>query len=50
MSKNKKKSWIRPAVQIFFFIIVLLVVAANSGINIPFIQGASLHSICPFAE
>jgi len=48
MSKNKKKSWIRPAVQIFFFIIVLLVVAANSGINIPFIQGASLHSICPF--
>lgn len=52
MEKNKKKIWARPVVQIFFFVLVLLVVLAKTlaeaGIVIPFIAGASLHAICPF--
>ncbi len=52
---NRKKSVsqrIRLAVQIVFFVLVALVVAAHSleesGITIPLLQGASLHAICPF--
>jgi polyferredoxin len=48
---NKKK-WLRPAIQIALFAIVLLIVTAKSlseaGIVIPFISEASLHAICPF--
>ena len=43
---------IRRAVQLVFFIVVLLVVIAHSleeaGISIPVLKGASLHAICPF--
>jgi polyferredoxin len=52
MTNLKKKKWLRPAIQITFFVIVLLTVAAKSlreaGIDIPFIDDASLHAICPF--
>ncbi len=48
----QKKKWLRPAIQIGFFVVVLIIVAAKSlreaGIIIPFISDASLHAICPF--
>jgi polyferredoxin len=52
MTNLKKKKWLRPTIQIGFFVIVLLTVIAKSlseaGITIPFISDASLHAICPF--
>lgn len=52
MNLKKKKIWARPAVQIFFFAIVLLIVISKSlkekGIVIPFVSEASLHAVCPF--
>lgn len=52
MTNLKKKKWLRPTIQITFFVIVLLTVVAASlreaGIVIPFIDDASLHAICPF--
>lgn len=48
----QRKLWLRPAIQIGFFIVVLLTVTAKSlseaGIVIPFLSEASLHAICPF--
>ena len=52
-----KKKWpvsrkMRLTVQIVFFVLVELVVLSHAlgemGISLPFIQGASLHAICPF--
>lgn len=44
--------WIRPAVQIFFFLLVALTTAgkalSEAGINLPFLSDVSLHAICPF--
>jgi polyferredoxin len=52
MTNLKKRKWLRPTIQITFFILVLLTVAAKSlreaGVVIPFIDDASLHAICPF--
>lgn len=52
MNKIKMKSWVRPMIQISFFIIVMLIAITKSlseeGIIIPFITNTSLHAICPF--
>ncbi len=52
MNKLLKKKWLRPAIQIGFFLIVLLTVSSKYlieiGISIPLISEASLHAICPF--
>jgi polyferredoxin len=52
MGKPTTARRIRAAVQIIFFITVLLVVLGHTleeaGITIPLLQGASLHAICPF--
>lgn len=49
---QKSRPWIRSTVQIFFFLLVVLItlneVLQESGITIPFIASASLHAICPF--
>ncbi len=52
MKKISKTRMVRRFVQLLFFVIVMLVVLGHtleeSGITIPFLQGASLHAICPF--
>lgn len=53
MLKTKRaKPWSRPAVQIFFFILVALITLSQAlektGVTIPLISSASLHAICPF--
>lgn len=53
MLKDKKKAGrIRLVVQIFFFVVVTLIVTGHNlveaGIEIPIIGTASIHSICPF--
>lgn len=49
---QKRRFPVRKAVQLFFFILVLLVTINESmkamGIAIPLIGTASLHAICPF--
>lgn len=49
---KKKKTWIRPSMQIFFFLLVLAIslnkTLVENGISIPFLSTASLHAICPF--
>lgn len=50
--RGKKNQTVRRIIQIVFFVLVLLVslshTLAESGIEIPLIQGASVHAICPF--
>ncbi|MBU0927947.1 MAG: 4Fe-4S binding protein [Spirochaetes bacterium] len=53
-AKPKKTSrWLRRGIQIFFFLLVALV-ATNEALSergvetLSFIEGASLHAICPF--
>lgn len=52
MGRRNRKQRLRTGVQIGFFVLVALVVTAHSvselGVSIPFIEGASLHAICPF--
>ncbi len=52
MKKRSKTRMVRQSVQLLFFTIVLLVVLGHTleenGIIIPFLEGASLHAICPF--
>lgn len=52
MGKKSHLKISRKIIQTVFFLVVLLVVISHSleeaGITIPFLQGASLHSICPF--
>ncbi|SEW44812.1 4Fe-4S binding protein [[Clostridium] fimetarium] len=52
MNKNRMRNWIRPMIQISFFIIVMLISIAKAlsdeGMTVPFITNASLHAICPF--
>ena len=52
MKKRSSLKYIRMAVQIVFFLLVLLIVVAHSfeeaGITVPLVNGASLHSVCPF--
>lgn len=49
---QKKKPWYRLGVQIFFFVLVLLISLSKffqeNQITIPFLSSASLHAICPF--
>ena len=44
--------WIRRVVQIFFFVLIALIsvnhTLAESGVGIPLLSSASLHSLCPF--
>lgn len=51
MSK-KLKFWYRPAVQLFFFVLLILITInkelESAGISIPFISTSSLHGLCPF--
>jgi len=48
----RRRIWIRPIVQIFFFAFILLVsvnhALSEAGIGIPFLSSASLHALCPF--
>lgn len=53
LPKTKKaKPWYRTSVQIFFFLLVVLITLnealKETGITIPLIGSASLHAICPF--
>ncbi len=53
MAQGKQKhNWFRPAIQIFFFILIALI-AVNHGLEesgkaIPLLSSASLHAVCPF--
>lgn len=53
LKTRKVRPWHRPAVQIFFFILVALI-TLNEALEkanlpeIPLLAGASLHAICPF--
>lgn len=48
----KPLSWLRPAVQAFFFLLIALISINHSlvenGQGIPFLSSASLHALCPF--
>lgn len=49
---TRRRIWIRPVVQAFFFLLVLLIsvnhLLAESGGGIPLLSSASLHALCPF--
>ena len=49
---RKPKIWMRPALQIFFFVLVALIAInhtlAEGGTSIPLLSNASLHALCPF--
>lgn len=49
---KKAKPWYRSSVQIFFFLLVVLITLnqalKETGITIPYIASVSLHAICPF--
>jgi polyferredoxin len=50
---KKATPWLRRGIQIFFFLLVALIATNGAlqerGINIfSFVEGASLHAICPF--
>lgn len=46
-----KNRWVRPLIQVFFFVLVALI-AVNHTLpeesKIPYLSSASLHAICPF--
>lgn len=48
----KTNPWLRRGIQIFFLVLVATIAAGETleerGISIPFLEGASLHAICPF--
>lgn len=50
--KNTRKKSIRNIVQAVFFILISMIAVnktlAISGINVPFLSEASLHTLCPF--
>ncbi|MDX9810002.1 MAG: 4Fe-4S binding protein, partial [Sphaerochaetaceae bacterium] len=53
MGKRRKPNQrLRRLVQLFFFILIAAIsishTLAESGIEIPLIEGASLHAVCPF--
>ena len=52
MKLFKRKIWIRPVIQIFFFGLIALIAINHqlreTGISLPFLSQASLHSLCPF--
>jgi len=52
MKKKLHLKPIRTSIQIFFFILVLLISVGHAleetGVSIPLIKGASLHAVCPF--
>jgi len=49
---TRRRIWIRPVVQAFFFLLVLLIsvnhLLAESGGGISLLSSASLHALCPF--
>ncbi len=52
MKKRLRLKPVRTSIQIFFFILILLISLGHSleeaGVTIPLIQGVSLHAVCPF--
>ncbi len=49
----KRRIWIRPVVQLFFFILVAIIAvnhtqSESGGGGVPFFSQASVHAICPF--
>ena len=48
----KNKTWLRTALQVFFFVLIALIavnhVLEESGEAIPLLSNASLHAVCPF--
>jgi polyferredoxin len=53
LKPKKATPWLRRGIQIFFFLLVALIATNGAlqerGINIfSFVEGASLHAICPF--
>ena len=52
MTKKKLFPWIRRSIQILFFILIALGAVSHTlgeqGIVLPFVEGASLHALCPF--
>jgi len=52
-SITKNNLWLRRAMQIFFFVLIALIVinhnlSDSAGFKIPLIADASLHAVCPF--
>lgn len=51
-NQGKKKNWVRRFTQIFFFVLIALIslnrTLSESGIEIPLLSSASLHTLCPF--
>ena len=49
---RSRNLWVRKIVQIFFFALIAIIAInhnlVESGVGIPFLSSASLHSICPF--
>ena len=52
MKKKIRLASVRRSIQIFFFILILLIsvghTLSEAGISLPLIEGASLHAVCPF--
>ncbi len=52
LKARKATPWIRRGLQVFFFLLVASIatggILEERGIKLPFIEGASLHAICPF--
>ncbi len=51
-AKTKNRIWLRPVVQLFFFVLIALIAVNHTlveeGGGITFLSGASLHALCPF--
>ena len=51
-STSKKRIWLRPIIQLFFFALIALIAInhtlSEGGSGIPFLSSASLHALCPF--
>jgi len=52
LKARKATPWIRRGLQVFFFLLVASIatggILEERGIKLPFLEGASLHAICPF--
>jgi polyferredoxin len=52
-SSTNKRIWIRPAIQVFFFVLIALIAYNNTLVEggekgISFLSSASVHTLCPF--
>jgi len=50
--KTLQRKWVRPTIQIFFFVVILMISLKETllsiGLNLAIIPEASLHAVCPF--